>query len=647
VYSTADTNDVDGDPRTIAVLLYAGSGSATSDGAQITFTNGGFTGAETIQVSVSDGVGGTDTATVTLQNEAPVASSDRFALGDAGGVVHVLVNDSDPDGDALTILSVSPAAGGTATTDGATISYTPGATFAGLEQLTYVVSDGRGGEASSTVTLISDHSISRTVATVNQQVPGMAGAVWSLFGTPSLFAGGTEAGWLGTVKIGATRVNGIFSGAVSAPELRVRSDDAARDAAGAVLPQTRFQSFRQPVFAGDNFAFIAKIAGAGINGGNDNGIWLGEGTALRAIAREGESAPGAGGAKFKAFTSVAMPGAQNIFFTAKLKPQRGVVTSASDMGLWAGTTLALREGQILDLGNGPLRVKSFEVLSDVKGSAGHGRYDSSEQCVDALINFTNGAAAIALVHPDASITLVAATGEADAQGRTPLQFGPPSSPGAGQLPVAMTTFGGAGFGKTNDQTIFDFEAKKIVAQEGTLAPGVSGGFFKTFANPVAGYGTNGARVNAFLATVRGVSASENTGVWIDTEGATPSLQLIAREGAAPPDAPGTKFKAFQSLSVLEGRGAMFTAKLASAGSRVTAANDQGLWATDSSGALRLLLREGNPIDGKILRTFRVLESVPGSPGQRRSWSSGDAAGTVICLAFFTDGTSAIVTKTIP
>ena len=80
---------------------------------------------------------------------------------------------------------------------------------------------------------------------------------------------------------------------------------------------------------------------------------------------------------------------------------------------------------------------------------------------------------------------------------------------------------------------------------------------------------------------------------------------------------------------------------------MTPANDQGLWATDSTGALHLVIREGDSINGKTVRTFRLLEAVPGSPGQRRSWTSGDAAGTVIYVAYFTDGSSAVLTKTVP
>lgn len=62
---------------------------------------------------------------------------------------------------------------------------------------------------------------------------------------------------------------------------------------------------------------------------------------------------------------------------------------------------------------------------------------------------------------------------------------------------------------------------------------------------------------------------------------------------------------------------------------ITTANDVGLWATDSTGALRLLLQEGDVIGASTVKTFVVLSSVTGSPAQTRSFNS---AGSVIVKA---------------
>jgi hypothetical protein len=43
----------------------------------------------------------------------------------------------------------------------------------------------------------------------------------------------------------------------------------------------------------------------------------------------------------------------------------------------------------------------------------------------------------------------------------------------------------------------------------------------------------------------------------------------------------------------------------------------------------------------------VLGAVPGSPGQRRAWTAGDASGRIIYRATFIGGSSAIITTAVP
>ena len=87
-------------------------------------------------------------------NHPPVALADRASLVcDDSVVITVLANDSDPDGDALRIVSVSKPVNGTAklTADGKRIRYEPRRRFRGTDQFTYTISDGKGGTASAIV----------------------------------------------------------------------------------------------------------------------------------------------------------------------------------------------------------------------------------------------------------------------------------------------------------------------------------------------------------------------------------------------------------------------------------------------------------------------------------------------------------------
>jgi len=70
------------------------------------------------------------------------------------GLADLLANDSDPDGDTMTIVGLSETSTNGALMDRDTtfIYYTPRETNTGVgDQFAYTVSDGRGGLASTTV----------------------------------------------------------------------------------------------------------------------------------------------------------------------------------------------------------------------------------------------------------------------------------------------------------------------------------------------------------------------------------------------------------------------------------------------------------------------------------------------------------------
>src|SRR5207247_316691 len=65
-----------------------------------------------------------------------------------------LVNDSDVDGDPLTITSVSPTNGTAIILPGSTnVLFTPATNFVGVATIGYSISDGQGGTASALITV--------------------------------------------------------------------------------------------------------------------------------------------------------------------------------------------------------------------------------------------------------------------------------------------------------------------------------------------------------------------------------------------------------------------------------------------------------------------------------------------------------------
>src|SRR6185295_1473452 len=88
-------------------------------------------------------------------NVAPVANADS-ATTNAGTAVTiaVLANDTDANGDTLTITGVSNAVGGAAAISGAAITFQPAAGFSGTGSFSYAISDGHGGTANGSVSVV-------------------------------------------------------------------------------------------------------------------------------------------------------------------------------------------------------------------------------------------------------------------------------------------------------------------------------------------------------------------------------------------------------------------------------------------------------------------------------------------------------------
>ena len=176
-------NDADpdvGDTLTIASATDPAHGNVSVDGSTLVYVpDVDYAGSDSFGYTISDGHGGSDTAsvaiTVTPANDDPDAEDDAFTMAEDTSVsVDVLANDEDVDGDTLTITEVDGAAHGSVTvaTGGARVLYTPAANYERRDTFGYTVSDGAGideAEVTVTVTAVNDPPIAGAdSATVNQ-----------------------------------------------------------------------------------------------------------------------------------------------------------------------------------------------------------------------------------------------------------------------------------------------------------------------------------------------------------------------------------------------------------------------------------------------------------------------------------------------
>ena len=88
-------------------------------------------------------------------NTPPVAVDDYLAVTQdtVGNVLGVRTNDTDADGDALTVTTATAASHGTATVSGGGIIYIPTYGYTGSDTFSYTISDGWGGTDTATVHL--------------------------------------------------------------------------------------------------------------------------------------------------------------------------------------------------------------------------------------------------------------------------------------------------------------------------------------------------------------------------------------------------------------------------------------------------------------------------------------------------------------
>ncbi|MEZ5472897.1 MAG: Ig-like domain-containing protein [Marinicella sp.] len=157
-------SDPDGEPSELTLVSVTPNGNigaiSQPDGTVEIVLLGSFTGSYSLTYTVSDADGATATATIFVTvneaNEAPIAIDDAYAtaLGHSR-TVNVMANDSDPDGDVLSLVSVN--------TEGlqgevidisadGTLTYVPPVGWCGTTSFTYTITDGTA-ESTATVTI--------------------------------------------------------------------------------------------------------------------------------------------------------------------------------------------------------------------------------------------------------------------------------------------------------------------------------------------------------------------------------------------------------------------------------------------------------------------------------------------------------------
>ncbi|QDT75098.1 DUF7453 family protein [Lacipirellula limnantheis] len=495
----------------------------------------------------------------------------------------------------------------------------------------------------------------RTVALSGQTAPDGSNAVLGTFSTPLL----NNAGETTFQAKFATNIGTATTSTDTAIWFEHNSNLvlAAREgtqAPGAPLGATFSETFRLTGFnSASQFAFQGTLSSGagGVSGTNNDGIWTNVGGAVSLLAREGALASGAGGASFGPLEFPRLNEAGEIVFKGSLAA--GAAANSNE-GIWAfrngALELVAREGQPAPgapagthFGGSNLDLTSFSppLISD----------DGS---ILFAANFGVGAISTdrgIWSDREGSLDLVLRTGD-QAPGTpagTKIAFIIDSSRinGLGQLAGYWQLSGGDVIDNVNERGIWaeGNGPLELVARSGDPAPGTATGIVFDFLSPPS---FNDAGKSAFYANLRGSNAelnsNNNEGIWTNRSG---GLSLVMREGDQAPGLPAGAVFSFNLVSARPQHNNLgqikFPGFLRSGAGGVTTDNDGALWVTDTSGALQLIVREGNSFTVAPGDVRTVMSIGPNGLGESSELNDD---GTLAFVLKFTDGSQGVFTAKV-
>ena len=414
-------------------------------------------------------------------------------------------------------------------------------------------------------------------------------------------------------------------------------------------PGVTFESFLDPLLApGGAIAFEAKVSGPKPT--EDEAVWTDAFGALAPVLREGHDVPGLPpGVTLKSVTSLSLRDGE-LLALVKLNKAAGLVTAKDDQALvlLTGPTTGTKQLRTGDKTNGVATVLAITAFAPAQFSLGQGSTHADAGVVARVKTDTDGDEFVRIDDDGTPHVLLSTTAEDATLGAQAVKMSLPAT--AGTALAARISARPAGTTKALDSVIFSSTGARFSEMQSAGDAAGGGATFAAFADPVV----NDTPRAVFMAKIEGdgIKAPGNMALfeWNDAY----ELGEIVRTGTAATggdgtELPDTTWRSLSNYALPDGpsAGVVFTAEVT--GKAVTAKNEVGLWAEDSTRLIRLLLRGDQDVTlapgvTKKLANFKLLDALPGSFGSRRSYNS---AGSVAVLATFADKTQVLLRVDIP
>ncbi len=213
-------NDTDADGDALAASLVAPPGAGNLDlhaDGSFTYSPGAWSGTATFTYRATDGLASSEPATVTIvvtsANNPPVALDDSYSTNQDAtltvAAAGVLINDFDPDGDAVTAILLSPPSHGTLNlaADGGFV-YAPAAGYYGADSFTYAAGDAKVLSGTATVRIFVVQRLVLTAVTVSPQNRLLKAGLGQAFAVMATYSDGTTRDATALASLSAVVVSG-------------------------------------------------------------------------------------------------------------------------------------------------------------------------------------------------------------------------------------------------------------------------------------------------------------------------------------------------------------------------------------------------------------------------------------------------------